>query len=86
MFGQENGKSSDDSYTWLVDRMPTLPYFDAVLASLTYALRKVRVSVADSNEGVSDTVVSTSVFHLCDWGVGAPVVSACVFHLWLRCW
>ena len=85
MFGQENGKSSDDSYTWLVDRMPTLPYFDAVLASLTYALRKVRFSVADSNEGVSDTVDdSTCVFHLCDWGVGD--VSACVFHLGLRCW
>ncbi|CAB4012083.1 Hypothetical predicted protein, partial [Paramuricea clavata] len=39
-FGNENGNTSDDSYSWLLDRMPTLPYFDAVLGSLTFALRK----------------------------------------------
>ena len=48
-FDNENGNTSDDSYSWLLDRMPTLPYFDAVLGSLTYALRKVRV--ADLAEG-----------------------------------
>ena len=48
-FDNENGNTSDDSYSWLLDRMPTLPYFDAVLGSLTFALRKVRV--ADLAEG-----------------------------------
>ena len=43
-FGKESGSTSFDSYTWLLDRMPTLPYFVVVLGSLTYALRKVCVT------------------------------------------
>jgi hypothetical protein len=42
-FGNENGNTADDPYAWLLERMPTLPYFDAVLGSLTFALRKVCV-------------------------------------------
>ena len=67
-----NGNASDDPYAWLLDAMPTLPYFSAVLGSLTFALRKACSEELDF-ERLQTYIVFLSKYSTADYAMDVSV-------------